>query len=942
MTDAIKDAILNGFYDEKFSGSEALGPSLLSNNQHEKIWLTLRQELLNCTSFTWAVAFITQDMLVPLKVVLADIAKEGVTGTLITGDYLGFNNPRVFAELSKTPNLKVRIAEENGFHAKGYLFEHDGYETVVVGSANFTRAALLSNYEWALKVSSRRQADLTQQFASKIDSLKQHSFALTKEWLENYRQNWVQPVSHSVKPKKAKIVPNQMQKAALKNLTALVDNGEKRGLVVSATGTGKTYLGAFAVKAFQPKRFLYVVHRQQIAKKSLASFYQVIGGDRKDYGLLSSGQHNLHKKYLFATVQTLSQPGILEKLAADEFDYILIDEAHRAAAPSYQKILAHFHPQFLLGMTATPERMDDQNVYQIFDYNLAYEIRLRDALEEKMLAPFHYVGVADYETNGVSIDETTDLRYLTSDARVDYVLKELDYYGYCGSQPKGLVFCSRQDEARELAKLFTQKGHPAIALTNEDSEKRRSEVVASLITGKIEYIVAVDLFNEGIDIPALNQIVMLRNTQSSIVFIQQLGRGLRKYPGKDFTVVLDFIGNYKNNYMIPLALNQDTSRDKDRAKREARLPNFIDVSTINFSRIASEKIMAALENVKLDGMRELRQSYRELKHKIGRVPLLFDFYQYGSVAPIVFAQNHGLSSYADFLHKVGEKLTLTKYESEVLSFVTKELLNGKRIHELLLLKMLLRETTVKQEDYLDELRQHHAYVNDDLLASVDAVLSLTFFDIKQGKTTKKAQYGNLPLVEHSNLFDYQLSSSLQTALKHEDFRRLFIDAIKTGLALNQDYDNQMQFTLYQQYDRKDACRLLNWPQDVSAPMYGYRVGEKDTPIFVTYHKDDREKRNALYHNTLADGRSLRWYTRVPRHLSSDEVQRLLHTEGMRLHLFVKRSDADGKQFFYLGEVKIQMDSVREELLGSKKKPAVGMNLLLKHPLSQSMHELLFE
>lgn len=188
MTDAIQDAILNGFYDEKFLGSETIGPSLLGNNQHEKIWLALRQELMTCKGFTWAVAFITQDMLVPLKVILVDLAQEGIAGTLITGDYLGFNNPRVFEELCKIPNLEVRIANEAGFHAKGYLFEHDNYETVIVGSANFTRSALLSNYEWALKVSSRKQAGLTKQFARKINSLKQNSFVLNEEWLANYKK----------------------------------------------------------------------------------------------------------------------------------------------------------------------------------------------------------------------------------------------------------------------------------------------------------------------------------------------------------------------------------------------------------------------------------------------------------------------------------------------------------------------------------------------------------------------------------------------------------------------------------------------------------------------------------------------------------------------------------------------------------------------------------
>lgn len=937
----MRDAILNGFEDEKYPGSELLGPRILGNDAQEKIWFTLREELYSCKSFTWAVAFITQDMLVPLKVVLADLANQGVSGTIITGDYLGFNDPRVFEELQKIPNLKIRIATNTGFHAKGYLFEHGDYQTIVVGSANFTRSALLSNYEWALKVSSNKQANLTKQFAKKIALLKQNSFAITSEWLEEYKENRIKPKETVVRKNVEKITPNQMQQAALKNLNALVANGEKRGLVVSATGTGKTYLGAFAVKDFKPKKFLYVVHRQQIAKKSLESFYKVIGSSRKDYGLLSGDHHDVNRKYVFATVQTLSQPDVLASLAEDEFDYILIDEAHRAAAPSYQKILAHFKPEFLLGMTATPERMDEQNVYQIFDYNLAYEIRLRDALEEKMLTPFHYVGVQDYEVAGQTIDETTGLRYLVSEQRVDYVLKEIEYYGYCGDHAKGLVFCSRQDEAKELAILFSKKGHPAVALTNEDSEKRRSEVIAELVNGKIEYIIAVDLFNEGIDIPSLNQIIMLRNTQSSIVFTQQLGRGLRKYPGKNFVTVLDFIGNYKNNYLIPIALNQDTSRDKDRAKRETRLPSLIDVSTINFSKVASEKILASLDQVKLDGLRELRQSYQELKNKIGRTPLLFNFYQYGSVSPLVFANNHGLDNYATFLRKMGESVELSKYENQVLTFLTRELLNGKRIHELLLLDLLLKNGKVKQEDYVSRL-QKRGYANKAVLGSVEDILSLSFFDVKQGKTTKKAQYGDLPIIEHSNLLDYKLNEKIGTALRQNEwFKRLVVDVIKTGLKLNESYDNMHQFTLYQQYDRKDACRLLNWPKDVSAPMYGYRVGEHDTPIFITYEKNDDQKRNAIYDNTLENGRSLRWYTRVPRHLNSEEVQRLLHTGGMHIHLFVKRSDAEGKQFFYLGEAKMDPSSVKEELIGAKKKPAVGLNLIFEQPLTSKMYTYLF-
>lgn len=943
MDNVLKEAILNGLYDKNENkGNEFISPLLVNNDDQDKIWFTLRQELMSCTSFTWAVAFISENMLVPFKLVMFELAKKGISGTLITGTYLGFNSPKVFRELMKIPNLKVRLSEEAGFHAKGYLFKHDNYQTILIGSANFTRSALLKNCEWGLKVTSHENGQLVEEVNDQIKVTLNHSRKLTNSWISEYEQAWqpIKKVASLSLGKAKKILPNRMQEAALKSLNALVKENAKRALVVSATGTGKTYLGAFAVKEYKPKKFLYLVHREQIAKKTLESFYRVIGGNKSYYGLLTGNKHDFNKKYLFGTVQTVSQKQMLEQLDPEEFDYILIDEAHRVATPTYRKILNHFAPKFLLGMTATPERMDKQNIYEIFDYHLAYDIRLKDALNEQMLAPFHYVGVEDYTVDGQVITETSKLKDLVAEKRVEYVLKQLDYYGYCGEQARGLVFCSRQEEARELAELFSQAGHPSCALTNEDSQKRRAKVMQQLENGEIEYIFTVDLFNEGMDIPSLNQIVMLRNTQSSIVFIQQLGRGLRKFPGKDYVTVIDFLGNYKNNYLIPIALNGDKSRDKDQAVRESKLPQVIDVSTINFTEIASQRILASLEKIKLDSMRELRQSYEDLKEKIGKMPLLYDFYQYGTTTPTVFAKNHALTNYGDFLKKMGENVNLSDYQNAALSFVTKELLFGKRPHELLLLENCL-DKSITKTDFIDLLKSNDCYVNKDVLDSVEKILSLDFFDVKQGKTTKKEQYGSYPLIEKVNE-NYRLSRPLQQALNvNQQFKILFRDVLKTGLELAKEYNSQSQFTLYKQYDRKDVCRLLNWPKDVSAPMYGYRVGEKETPIFITYQKDSQKKRNARYQNTLENGHSLRWYTRTPRHLDSDEVQRLLQNKEMKLHLFVKQSDASGKDFYYLGTADIQKDSVKEEKIGLKQKSAVGMNLVLNHPLKQSIYNLLF-
>ena len=293
---------------------------------------------------------------------------------------------------------------------------------------------------------------------------------------------------------------------------------------------------------------------------------------------------------------------------------------------------------------------------------------------------------------------------------------------------------------------------------------------------------------------------------------------------------------------------------------------------------------------------------------------------------------------------MGEDSELTLYQEQVLTFITKELLNGMRPHELILLDLLTKNKVCSLFDYEQELQEKQIYFNMELMNSVENILNLSFFDVKAGKTTKAEQYGGIPIIEKINLLDYQLNNQIKTSLNNPKFYQLWKDVIQTGLLLNEEYQNKKQFTFYQKYTRKDVCRLLNWEKDVSAPMYGYRVGEKECPIFITYKKDSEDKRNAKYRNDLQNGKSLRWYTRSPRHIDSDEVQRLLAKDKMgnykiKLHLFVKRSDADGKGFYYLGEGKIVSDSVREEIVG--KKTAVGMNIELQHPLATKMYDLLF-
>ena len=509
-----------------------------------------------------------------------------------------------------------------------------------------------------------------------------------------------------------------MQKAALGEIANLRRKDINKALIISATGTGKTYLGAFDVKNFKPRRFLFVVHREQILEDALESFHKVIGGTKKEYGIFSGNdQSGIKAKYVFATSQTLSKDINLKQFAKDEFDYVMFDEAHHLGASQYLKIFNYFEPKFCLGMTATPERTDDFNIFKLFDYHIAYEIRLQDALENKMLAPFQYYGVEDYVYEDHVISDTSSLSDLVADERVDYIIEQMKYYGYSGDILHGLIFCSRNKEAEELAESLRQKGIQAKSLSGKDDVETRDEVVEELEKGKINYIVTVDIFNEGIDIPCINQIVLLRSTKSSIVFVQQLGRGLRKFPGKDYLTVIDFIGAYDNNYMIPMALSGDKSHNRDNLKDDLEVEPIYGVSVINFTHVAKERIYESINHSNLTVKRKLRNEYLNEKKKIGRIPMMADL-QANSIDCQVIADKY--KNYYKFLLEMGEEIPkLETYQEKVLTFLTVVLANGKRQHELLLLQELSKREKISKEDYSKILNKNNCYFDQKTSESID-------------------------------------------------------------------------------------------------------------------------------------------------------------------------------------------------------------------------------
>lgn len=938
-----------GFIDRVRFRDVTYAPKILINNAEEKrfVLTDLQEELLKSTAFYFSVAFVTQSGISMIKAQLADLAAHGVHGKILISPYLDFNDPLAMYDLLKLPNVEARISQESmQLHSKYYLFEQENKQVLIVGSSNLTATALKQNYEWNIKLNSTDNGDLLYQTKQEFDRVWELSKPLTAEIIESYRRkrkSVIQAVTFEEESKAdyqvGKIEPNKMQKEALAGLQGVRDNGAQKALVISATGTGKTYLSAFDVRQVNPERTLFIVHREQILSKSLESFQRVLGFSDDEACLYKSGVDISGKKYIFATIQTLSRDEHLQRFAPDFFNYILIDEVHKAGADSYKKVMNYFTPDFLLGMTATPERTDGQNIYELFDYNIAYEIRLQDAMDADLLCPFHYFGVTDILVDGELISEKEDFSHLISDERVNHIIDKITYYGHSGASVRGLMFCSSKNEARELSILLNQRGFRTQALTGDDSQAVREKAVQELEKGELDYLLTVDIFNEGIDIPSVNQVVMLRNTESSIIFVQQLGRGLRKHDSKEYVTIIDFIGNYRNNYLIPVALFGDQSMNKDNYRREVREANLISgLTTINFEEVARKQIFESITNTSLSSMKILRDSYVDLQNKLGRQPLLKDFVTYNGIDPLTFFDNNAFKDYADVVSKFGENAVhFEEVSKNYLSFVTFECLSGKRQHELVLLQLLLEnDGKIAFDTYFETLIVNDLDISSDVIDSVEGVLSLSFL-----KAQEQKRFGTVPLVSKSDDV-YWLNEQVLKELQYNPiYLAFFRDVIETGLLKSEGYPQV--FTLGQKYSRREGLKLLNVKRD-EPPLNigGYKI-DKDTnscPIFVTYHKSEDISDTIKYEDELLNESTLKWFSKNKRTLESPDVKQIIgsHENGLRLELFVIKDDAEGGDFYYLGPLNYIEGSAEEmERAGES---VVSMLFTLKNPVKTDLFHYL--
>ncbi len=911
--------IINGaktaFIDEQFSSSADFRPKLLYNNRNNKVINSIRDEIRDCDEFIISSAFITYSGIVQLLEEFRQLEKNNVKGKILTTDYLYFTEPKALRKLQEFKNLEIKLysQEKEGFHTKGYIFKKDDIYRGIVGSSNLTMNALAVNKEWNVEFTSLEEGEMLAELKREFNDLWAQADDLNDvlpEYEKIYKDNKnfksIRKITDELKEQNIKdLTPNIMQEDFIKNLRSLIKQGENRAILVSATGTGKTYASAFAVKDFKPKRFLFLVHREQIAKQSIDA-YKNIFKDHDNFGLLSGNSKDYDKNYLFSTIQTMSKDDVYTKYDKNHFDYIIIDEVHKAGALSYQKIFRYFEPKFWLGMTASPERTDGFNIYDLFDNNIAHEIRLQEALEEDLLCPFHYFGITDVEFDTGEIDDDfSDFNLLASDKRVEYLLEKSEFYGYSGDRIKALVFCSRKREAQMLSEEFTKRGHPSVVLTGDDSQEKRLEAIDRLTNddnpNNLEYIFTVDIFNEGVDIPEINQVLLVRPTESPIIFIQQLGRGLRKYKNKEFVVILDFIGHYKNNFMIPIALSGDRSYDKDKIRKYVMEGNKIipGASSINFDEISKKRIFESIDKTTFSKISLFKEKYNNLKFKIGKIPMLCDFYENGDMDPLLILNHSSFNCYAEFLQKVEKDYNHPFDENQIncLKLISKNLADGKRPHELLILKCLIYNKSF-DVNKIDELL-YEKYELKNQSKSIESAINLLKLDFFTNN--EKAKYGITTFFDEN----YNISNQFREFISQETFRIHLEDFIDFALLKYENvYHSNSKLKLYEKYSRKDVCRLLNWPHDDSSTMYGYRIKHNTCPIFVTYKKDEGISKSTQYEDQFINKESFSWMTRSNVKLESKEPQAIIHhaETGLEIHLFVKKSDDEGKDFYYIGQV----------------------------------------
>ena len=790
-----------------------------------------------------------------------------------------------------------------GFHSKGYLFEYEDHNELLVGSSNITVYALLKNIEWDVSVIDTGDQGTYAEAMAEFDFLWEHTVPLSRDLIDEYKVRLYYSIERwdmDYDIANTEVKPNYMQRRALKELNRIRAMGASKALVTASAGSGKTFMAAFDALNFNPGRLLYIVHEGSILMKSFDTFQKVFGNDHS-YGVYNGEYKEFDADFVFSTNITMAGSlGLFDKHA---FDYIIIDECHHAAASTYLDIINYFDPQFLLGITATPERMDGENIFSLFDHNVPYELRLRDAIINGLVVPFKYYGIRD-ELIEYGIKETKGHKFIekfSDEKHCDFIYRMIEKYRIPGQKLKALAFCRDISHAIRMSQAM-EDYYQTRFLTGKNSVGERLRAYKDLQddSADLEILFTVDILNEGVDIPGVNMVLFLRPTDSQTIFIQQLGRGLRNYEGKKCVTVLDFIGNdYKRSVQIAFALGNLSENFVVEKKLIADLvkDDFVSIGLgeygveIHIDDLSKKEILSFIDEVNFNTKKYLENDYFNFKKYISasRYPQHVDYLNNDYAPDLIRFMQSKISgrknaSYYGFLKAIGEE-TAPSFDDRQEEFVkyASGLLPIVRPYEYLIIQKLVADAGKAKRIDIVQYLQHNIdnYENASFEHALLYMLETGLF-----------MYHDDMLM----LKDVDLSVELDEYLR---------DLLEYGLGKYEidygDSGTNETFHLWGKYRKEQVQQLLlNNPGDI---MLGTKIYDGTVYAYVTIIKSASTKEGLKYADGYIDANTFQWET--VENVSERELNALKNSKEM--HVFVRKTEnEDGIQlpFTYIGSGKM--------------------------------------
>ncbi|MBR5387281.1 MAG: DUF3427 domain-containing protein [Clostridiales bacterium] len=885
----------------------------------------LKTSIDSCLSFSFSVSFIKK---AGLKLISANIEAalaRGAKGKLITSTYQNFTDiesleyflslqsrfPGCFESHLDKDCFIDNSGNKVGFHTKGYLFEFADHRELLIGSSNITLFALLKNVEWDVSVIND---DVYSSVSAEFAALWDKTYPLSSELISEYRtrlffsiDRW--DMDYSIA--NADVKPNYMQRRALKELNRVRATGASKALICAAAGSGKTYLAAFDARNFNPERLLYIVQEGSILMKSYETFQRVFGSDKK-YGIYNMEYKELDAEFLFSTNVTMANS--LELFDKHAFDYIIIDECHHSTASTYRKIMEYFEPQFYLGITATPERMDGEDVFAMFDENIPFELRLRDAIVNDLVVPFKYYGIRD-ELIEYGVQETKGHRFVeqfSDEQHCDFIYEQIEKHRIQGGQKlKALAFCRDISHAIRMSQAM-EKYYKTQYLTGKNSIGERMRAYQDLQDedGNIEILFTVDILNEGVDIPGVNMVLFLRPTDSQTIFIQQLGRGLRKYENKDYVTVLDFIGNdYKRSVQIAFALgglSENFVVEKQLlaslVQDDFKAVGLFDYGVeIHIDDLSKKEIISFIDEVNFNTQKYLSRDYESFKKYIGSAdyPRHIDYLNNDYAPNLIRFMQSKISgkknmSYYGFLKAVGEDgiPSFSDRQEAFINYVS-DMLPLVRPHEFVILECIIKGAgwcSIHNAQRQVEFSTN--YYSDDSFRHAVHYMKVKGF-IKQEN-------------------DLLLLDDIELTVDLKDY---MLDLIEYGLGRfdveffdNSGFEDRL-FKYWAKYRKFQVQQLLG--KNPGDTMQGTKLYGDIAYAYVTIIKSSSTKETLKYVDGYIDNKTFQWETVA--HITDKDLLGLKNSKKM--HVFVRKTDSeDGIQlpFTYIGAGKM------EYIEGSKK------------------------